>query len=261
MELATYYLDRPIAMRRAVDVASPEGAARDTALFYIHGGGWHAGTRDTFHHHLEHFSAKGYWCASAGYRLAPHAKWNTQLADVMESYDRFVKLLEERGASVRRIVVLGSSAGAHLASLLALMEPDEVGVPVRLSGAWRKPDACVSINGPGTLEEWPDMHEGIRADIEKVVGVPYGEATDPFAKASPDRYVKPSGPSFLFMVVEHEKFFPHEYVYRMSDSIIAVGGSSEVVYCEGAEHGFFYGVAGTLQKKAMTILEAFLSRL
>lgn len=261
MELTTYYLDRPITLRRAFDAARPEGAPRDIALFYVHGGGWHAGARDAFHPHLEHFSAQGCWVASAGYRLAPHAKWNTQLADVMESYDRFVRLLKEQGANVRRIVVLGSSAGAHLASLLALMEPEQVGVPVRLSGAWRKPDACVSINGPGTLEEWPDMHAGIRADIEKVIGVPYGSSAEPFAQASPDRYVSSSCPAFLFLVVEHEKFFPHEYVYRMSDRIQAAGGSSEVVYCEGAEHGFFYGVAGTLQKKALTILEAFLERL
>jgi acetyl esterase/lipase len=261
MDLVTYYIDRPVVLKRAVDIARPAGAAKDTALFYVHGGGWNAGARDAFHHHLEHFSAQGYWCASAGYRLAPQVKWNVQLADVMESYDRFVRLLEEQGADIRRIVVLGSSAGAHLASLLALMGPEEAGVPVRLSGAWRRPDACVSINGPGTLEEWPDMEKSIRADIEKVIGVPYGEPTDQFAKASPDRYVKPSGPSFLFLVVEHEKYFPHEFIYRMSDSIKSVGGSSEVVYCEGAQHGFFYGVAGPLQKKALAKLEDFLSSL
>ncbi|TMV46471.1 alpha/beta hydrolase [Paenibacillus mesophilus] len=261
MDLVTYYLDRPIVLKRAVDIARPAGAAKDTALFYVHGGGWHAGARDAFHHHLEHYSAQGYWCASAGYRLAPQAKWNVQLADVMESYDLFVHQLAEQGADIRRIVVIGSSAGAHLASLLALMEPEEVGVPVRLSGEWRKPDGCVSINGPATLEEWPDMDAAIRVDIEKVIGVPYGEPTDQFAKASPDRYVKPSGPSFLFFVVEHEKFFPHEYIYRMSDSIKSAGCSSEVVYCDDAQHGFFYGVAGPLQKKAMVKLEEFLSRL
>lgn len=261
MELFTVYLDQPLRLRRAVDIARPAEPAGGTALFYVHGGGWQAGNRDLFHPHLEYFSGKGCWCASAGYRLAPGANWQEQLADVMESYDRFLQEIERSGGSVQKIVVLGSSAGAHLASLLAQMNPEEVGIPVRLGGKWRRPDGCVSINGPGTMVEWPDMHAGIRANIEAVIGQAYGDSDEAFAKASPDRYVREGGPAFLFFVVEKEHFFPHEYVHRMSEQIRAAGGQSEVVFMEQTEHGFFYGVGGGRQRQALVHVEAFLERL
>ena len=264
MELITLYHDDPIVVKRATDIAKPIGAAKDTALFYVHGGGWSAGARDAFHPHLEHFSKLGYWCASVGYRLAPGAKWHEQLADIMDGYDRFIRYLEQSGAEIRKIVVLGSSAGAHLVSLLAQMGPEDaarVGSTLRLTGPWRKPDACVSINGPGTLELWPDMNEEIKTSIEKVIGASYEDTTDKFALASPDRYVKEGGPDFLFLVVEHEKYFPHEYVYRMSKQIQELGGTSEVVYFADAQHGFFYGVSSAMQKKAMAVLEPFVAGL
>jgi acetyl esterase/lipase len=257
MKLSTVYLDKPLQLKRAIDVAKPIGEAKATVLFYVHGGGWSAGSRDAFHHHMEHFSSRGYWCASAGYRLAPTAKWNEQLTDIMEGYDRFLRLLEEQQVTVSRVIVIGSSAGAHLASLLALMQPDEVNASIRL-GDWRTPDACVSINGPGTLAEWADMNESIRESIEKVIGVKYEENSDAFLEASPDHYVREGCPNFLFFNVENEKYFPHDLVHRLSDKIREAGSKSEVIFCKGADHGFFYGISNPLQLKALGQLEAYI---
>jgi acetyl esterase/lipase len=258
MHLFTIYLDQPLVLKRAVDFAQPEGEVRDTAIFYVHGGGWNSGARDIYHYHLEHFSSKGFWCASVGYRLAPQAKFADQMTDVMEGYDRFVRYLEEHAPGIRRIVVTGSSAGAHLASLLALMHPEQLGRKLNLAGEWRKPDACLSVNGPGTLEKWPDMNESIKNSIEQMIGAAYEEETDAFAKASPIRYVHEGCPEFLFFVVEHEPYFPHEYVREMSDRIVACGGKSEVVYFEGAKHGFFYGLRSDIQQRALKRMEQFL---
>src|SRR5690606_15918570 len=145
----------------------------------------------------------------------------------------------------------------HLASLLALMRPEQLGREVRLSGPWRKPDACLSVNGPGTLEPWPDMNADIRNSIEKVMGASCEEPTEAFAKASPIRYVTADSPEFLFFVVEHEKYFPHEYVREMSDKIVQLGGKSEVVFFEDTNHGFFYGLKNEKQQKALALMERF----
>lgn len=261
MNIQTIYLDNPLLLKRAIDVASPTGAVCNTALFYVHGGGWSAGSRDQFHHHLEHFAALGYWCASVGYRLVPHVKWKEQLTDAIQGYDRFLRFLGEQGADISRIIVIGSSAGAHLASLLALMHPSQLEAEraVQLTGEWRAPDACVSINGPGTLERWADMNKSIRESIEKLVGVSYEEPSDQFTKASPNYYVRPDCPDFLFMIVEKEQYFPHEAVYRMSEQIIEQGVGSQVIYYEGAEHGFFYGLQSPLQRKALADLEQYVA--
>ncbi|MCU6708899.1 alpha/beta hydrolase [Paenibacillus sp. J5C_2022] len=263
MELTTLYVDEPLVLKRAVDIAKPSGAAKSTALFYVHGGGWNGGSRDQFHSHLAYFSSRGYWCGSAGYRLAPAADWKQQLSDASEAYMAFLHDLECQGQPVQRVIVLGSSAGAHLASLLAMMPPDRL--PVQRTdrhAVWRQPDACVSINGPGTLEEWPDMNERIRDCIEQAVGCSYADSDrgEAFAEASPIAYVGQGCPSFLFLLAEHEQYFPHAHVYAMSESIRRHGGAAETVLIEGAEHGFFYGLTSPEQRQALRVLEAWLER-
>ncbi|WP_179215941.1 alpha/beta hydrolase [Paenibacillus sp. MY03] len=262
MELTTLYLDQPIVWKRVVDIAAPYGTAGPTALFYIHGGGWNSGNRDLFHYHLEHFSSRGYWCASAGYRPAPEVNWKQQLTDVTGAYLAFLRHLERRQETVRNMIVLGSSAGAHLASLLALVSPEALDIAQKDRDLWRKPDACVSINGPATLEEWPDMNADIRGSIEQTIGYPYDvlDRTDMFAQASPVNHVGRDSPSFLFLLAEREYFFPHAHIHLMSEKIRSYGGESEAVLIEGTEHGFFYRLETPEQQRALGLLEAWFDR-
>jgi len=262
MELTTLYLDQPIVLKRAVDIAAPYGTAGSTALFYIHGGGWSAGSRDLFHYHLEHFSSRGYWCASAGYRLAPEVNWKQQLSDVTGAYLAFLSHLERRQETVHNMIVLGSSAGAHLASLLALVSPETLDIAQKDRHLWRKPNACVSINGPATLEEWPDMNADIRGSIEQTIGYPYdaSDRTKMFAQASPINHVGRHCPPFLFLLAEREYFFPHAHIHNMCENIRRYGGEAEAVLIEGTEHGFFYHLKSSEQQQALRLLEAWCDR-
>jgi len=262
VELTTLYLDEPLVLKRAVDIAKPVGTTKHLALFYIHGGGWSAGNREQFHSHLEHFSSHGYWCASAGYRLAPEANWKQQLSDVAEAYLAFLHYLEYHGQAVQHIIVLGSSAGAHLASLLALVSPGMLDIPQKERDNWRRPDSCVSINGPGMISEWPDMNASIRKSIEQVIGFSYDDKDNAsaFLEASPIEYVGRHCPSFLFLLAEHEQYFPHEYVHAMSEKILRNNGKAETALIEGTEHGFFYGLKSPEQRYALHLLEAWIAR-
>ena len=263
MELSTLYLDQPIILKRAVDIAAPYGTRKSVALFYIHGGGWNAGSRDLFHLHLEHFSARGYWCASAGYRLAPEVNWKEQLADVAAAYVAFLRHIESREEKVRDVIVLGSSAGAHLASLLALVSSETLDIAQEDLAQWRQPDACVSINGPATLEKWPEMNADIKTCIERIVGYSYDDSDrgEAFAEASPINYIDRRGPSFLFLLADYEHFFPHEHIHLMSEKIRHCGGEVEVILIEGTEHGFFYCLETPEQQLALRFLEAWLVKL
>lgn len=264
MEITTLYLNDPLVLKRAVDIAKPSSSAKHTVLFYIHGGGWNSGSRDQFHSHLEHFSYRGYWCASAGYRLAPEVNWKQQLSDVTEAYLTFLHYLERQKQAVQQIIVLGSSAGAHLASLLALVSPELLGMPHKDYDKWQQPSSCVSINGPGTLSEWPDMNERIRTCIEQVIGSSYDNSVyaEAFAQASPIEHIGVGQhlPSFLFLLAEHEHYFPHAHIEAMSEKIRRNRGVAETALIKGAEHGFFYGLNSPEQQQALRLLEAWLER-
>lgn len=258
MELITRYYDEDIVLKRAVDIVCPTQVTRRVALFYIHGGGWRAGARDGFHRHLYYFSRKGYVCASAGYRLAPNVHFTEQMGDVATGYDRFLAYIRERELEVDRVIVLGSSAGAHLASMLALTGPAVWNRGIEPTVPWLRPIACVSINGPATLEKWEPMHEGIKRDIENMLGITYEEESPLFRDASPMAYAEGEAADFLFILAGKEKFFPHSFIYEMSEKLQQLSKRSEVVLFPEAEHGFFYGVGSPLQQEALTVLEPFL---
>ncbi|MBD2862358.1 alpha/beta hydrolase family protein [Paenibacillus oceani] len=118
--------------------------------------------------------------------------------------------------------------------------------------------ACVSINGPATLEKWEPMHEGIKRDIENLLGVTYEEESPLFRDASPMAYAEGEAADFLFLLAGKEKFFPHSFIYEMSEKLQRLSKRSEVVLFPEAEHGFFYGVGSPLQQEALTVLEPFL---
>lgn len=255
MNLFTKYYDSNLILKRALDIALPEQPPHKTALFYIHGGGWSGGARDIYHEHLQHFSRKGYLCASAGYRLAPAVDIHQQMEDVFTGYESFLNYIEESGFNIQHVIVLGSSAGAHLASLLALTEPHTFNSGQKWEVKWHKPSACVSINGPATLEH---ITEAIKPSVEKVIGATYQEAPERYREVSPDQYVDPHSPDFLFILAGREKFFPHEYVYEMSEKIKSYGRRAEVIMFPDAEHGFFYGLRSELQLQALLDLEKFI---
>ncbi len=261
MEIFTCFYEQDEITRRAIDIVLPEELAHKTALFYIHGGGWSAGEREAFHPHLHYFSMTGYACATVGYRLAPAVQLTDQMSDIVNGYKLFVNCLRDQyGDGIERIIVLGSSAGAHLASLLAMTKPDEWVTDPELSRNWQYPVACVSINGPGTLEEWKDMNDEIKECIEQVIGARYGENELLFRQASPLARIHPDVPDFLFLIVGKEDYFPHSYIYELEKEIKQQGSYAETVLFPEAEHGFFYGVTSKQQQEALSKLEAFLAR-
>lgn len=97
---------------------SPETPARDTLVVYLHGGGWNSGSPSMFHFIGQRFAQAGYRCLMPGYRLAPRHRFPAQIEDVCAGYAAGLAHLASLGVPVRRVVVVGSSAGAHLGALL-----------------------------------------------------------------------------------------------------------------------------------------------
>lgn len=262
MELLTRYYDEKIILKRAVDIACPAKVLKHTAIFYVHGGGWNAGNRDGYHRHLQHFSENGYLCASAGYRLVPEAVLEEQMGDIAKGYDVFISFIKEKGINIKNIIVIGSSAGAHLSSLLALTEPTHFNPEISLTNEWIRPVACISVNGPATLEKLPDLNPIIKKSTEALLRVSYEEYEknkEVFLNASPIYHVNDSSPDFLFLLAGKEEYFPHEFIYNMKDKLEGHGKKVQVVLFPEAEHGFFYSLSSEIQKEALAVMESFVA--
>ncbi|MDM7954906.1 alpha/beta hydrolase [Blastomonas sp.] len=112
--------------RQAVDIYLPE-QDRPTAgyplIVYIHGGGWRNGNRSMVQGKPDFFMRKGWAFASAGYRLLPEVPVEQQAEDVAAALRKLVAESRALGIDPDRIVIMGHSAGAHLAALVAT-DPD-----------------------------------------------------------------------------------------------------------------------------------------
>lgn len=101
--------------------------AGNPVLVYFHGGGYFSGSKNWEGRGLlHHLAERGWVCVSATYRLRPRAGFEEHLADARAAMAWARAHAAEYGADPSRVVMAGSSAGAHLTSLYALSaEPDE----------------------------------------------------------------------------------------------------------------------------------------
>ena len=114
-------------------VYQPPGPARmRPAIYNIHGGGMVMGTADQSNSQLWRLAnEQDAIVVSVDYRLAPEAPYPAALEDCQAGLRWLHSNAGSLGIDPRRIVVVGESAGAGLATSLALLERDKAGPPIR----------------------------------------------------------------------------------------------------------------------------------
>jgi acetyl esterase/lipase len=133
-----------------LDFHPAANAARPAPLLiYVHGGAWRGGSKD--HPPVAALTEKGFALASVEYRLTPVAPFPANVHDLKAAI-RFLRArAAEFGCDPKRFVIVGSSAGGHLAAL--------VGVS----------------NGHPELEGEVGGHRGVSSDVQAIVSF-YGAA-------------------------------------------------------------------------------------
>lgn len=255
----SFYLDSPLVPGRVFDVfePSPDIPVRDTALFCVHGGGWRAGSRTVYHKCMEILGEKGYFTATPDYRLdAPDAF--AQLADVRESFDCFAGMLKEKGHPCR-IAVCGSSAGAHLASLLAFALPGECGEDVScLKHPEIRPAAAILQATPYDFlpNQW--RFPSFWKTMTGIAGAPYEKDPERYERLSLKNYVRQDNVPVFFIEAELEHLFPSDLTLKIVRAHREMGIPSQWKVYERMEHGFLFGLERPKQREAFEDLCKFL---
>lgn len=104
-----------------LDVYTPRATpGPHPVVLYIHGGGFRILSKDTHWLMGLAFARRGYLVFNIGYRLAPEHPYPAAVADACAAYEWVVKNAARFGGDISRLVVAGESAGANLATAMAI---------------------------------------------------------------------------------------------------------------------------------------------
>lgn len=136
--------DSTIGFDGTFDFYEPKGDSARTdrpVILAIHGGAWRGGDKAWGSQIAIEFCPSGYVVFSINYRVSerPNGRWPAQIEDVQKA----LKYIRARASQFRidpaRIASLGTSAGGHLATMVALRDdpasPDgRVNIAINLDG-------------------------------------------------------------------------------------------------------------------------------
>lgn len=216
-------------VRLTLDIHVPDGAGPFPAAILVHGGGWVAGDKQQYITYIfQPLADAGFAWFSINYRLAPQYRFPADAEDV-EAAIRWVKANAERyHVDVKRIALIGESAGGHLVSWVGARQATGTRVA-----------AVVSMYGIHDFISASVEWKPLPSEILQLFGIPSVDAgTAPLLiKASPVSYVKKDMPPFLLMHGSKDEDVPYEQSVEMCQKMKQAGASCQLITVEGAPHG------------------------
>ncbi len=102
-----------------LDVFVPEGSGPWPCAVYIHGGGWICGRKENHTRFCRWLASEGFVAFNVNYRLAPRHPFPAQIEDTVALLGWVRDHAAGHGGLPESVIILGDSAGAHLASWYA----------------------------------------------------------------------------------------------------------------------------------------------
>src|SRR6478735_3747521 len=103
---------------QTIDVYQPSTKGPHPIAVFLHGGVWQHGERTDFVDVGKALADRGFVAFVASYRLAPMSKWPAQAEDAASVVDVALTEAPKYGGDPGRLVLVGHSAGAQMASML-----------------------------------------------------------------------------------------------------------------------------------------------
>ncbi|MEM1056830.1 MAG: alpha/beta hydrolase [Bacteroidota bacterium] len=218
-------------------------------VVFVHGGGWTSGDRDLtfggedlYGNIGRFFASRGIGAATVSYRLQPAATWQEQVHDVARAVEAVRQRITVEGGNPEALVLMGHSAGGHLASRVAVDEAaqERVGLPeASICGVMPISGAAFDLTDRLSFEiaenyDYYGQRFGPPGAYPELP--PEGEAAPWQAAASIVPFLNADEPPFLVVYAEGDYPALIRQAEVLLDALDAEGIASEEVIVPGSSH-------------------------
>lgn len=227
----------PLNLQGLIHSASLRDAPRDLegllpVVVNIHGGFWRAQYDLTHAGHLcQAITELGYATWNIEYRrIGNGGGYPNTFIDVVNAINHLQNVARQYNLDLDRIIVIGHSAGGHLASWLGSM-----GVEARHGASLQiAPKACISLAGVVDLRRAFEL--GLSNNVVKdFLGGTPEEFPDRYAASSPIELL-PCGTKQILIHGEQDDIVPIEIAQRYYNAAKAKGDDVKLIPLEGIGH-------------------------
>jgi acetyl esterase/lipase len=221
-----------------VDFYLPANTGKQTAIVInIHGGGWNKGVKESQTGFSSFFKA-GYAVANIEYRLTGQATAPAAVEDARCALIYIIKNAKALNIDVNKIVIMGGSAGGHLALMAGLLGNNHL-FDKNCTGVEKIKVAAI-IDKYAITDVW-DWAYGPNLTSKSATKWLGDKATnEAFAKSvSPIHYITKDSPPIFIVHGDADPTVPYQQSEALHKKLIEFGVKTEFITVPGGLHGKF----------------------
>ncbi len=239
--------------------SGPDVAAHGRpAVIMVHGGGWRSGERSDFPSWDAWLADEGYVVFDIDYRLSPPPSWQDAPSDVACAVGWVKENATRYGVDPERVVLMGRSAGGHLALLTAYKQGRAATAPgcaardVRDTGV----AAVVAFYPPTDLSRLSSI--GYLPGMDRFLGGSPGAVPGRYRHLSPVSHVDPDDPPTFLAYGGADRIVPPGQSELLGEQLQEAGVPHRLVELPWANHTFDFLWGGWSSQITRYSLKVFL---
>lgn len=227
--------------RQRLDIHAPTETSERPwpVLVFFYGGGWDSGERGQYAWAAQALAARGFVVATPDYRIVPGVQFPAFIEDAAAAAAHVGQVAGRYGGDASRLGVIGHSAGAHLALMIALDR--------RYMAAAGAPDlirAAAGLAGP---------YDFLPFDVPASVNA-FGRAPDP-TLTQPVTFARADAPPLWLGHGTDDVVVHAEDTTILCERMAAVGGRCEAKLYPGLNHADLISTFSPLFRKKAPVLD------